>query len=259
MDGSETVIAGEELLGGFQEHLRAEGVSLRTRAGYLADLRDYFRRAGSPGSTVVTASDLERYFAAQASGGMRRATIRRRLAGIRRFFDYLVACGTLNENPAEGVVLGPRDDTVLPEKDILSVFRFLRLRSRQVSPHRALAEELVLMLMVFAGLRQCHIESLSRSSLEGGNGTLQLKLNGTEAVEIDGPVLGHLRAYLRRYPHSSGRLLLSSRGTKRLLSDIAAGLGIALDHRRIRGTHLWLRLNPERAYTLLSRIEDIHE
>jgi len=259
MVGSDAVNPREDPLGGFQEYLRAEGVSFRTRAGYLADLRDYLRHAGDACSTEVTATDLERYFAAQASRGMRHATIRRRLAGIRRYFDYLVANGEVNENPAGDVLLGPPDGTVIPEKDILSIFRFLRLRSRQVSPQSALAEELVMMLMMFSGLRQCHVESLSSTSLEGRNGTMYVKLNGAEAVEIDGPVLGHLRTYLRRFPHTSGRLLLSSKGTKRLLSDIAKGLRIELDHRRIRGTLLWLRANPERAYTLLSRIEDIHE
>lgn len=259
MVGSDALIAGEDLLGGFQEHLRTEGVSVRTRAAYCTDLRDYLRHTGLRRSASVTPSDIESYLAALASRGTRQATIRRRLAGMRRFFDYLVTDGALKSNPALDVALAPPVDAVLPEKHILSIFRFLRLRSRQVSPRRAMAEELVVMLMMFAGLRQRHIESLSRPSCEGHNGALHLTLNGHEVVEIDGPVLGHLRAYLRRYPHTSGRFLLSSKGTKRLLKEVATGLGIELDHRGIRGTYLWLRANPERALMLLSRIEDIHE
>jgi site-specific recombinase XerC len=259
MHSSDVAIPGEDLLGGFQEYLRSEGVSFRTRAAYCTDLRNYLRHANGTRCAAVTASDIERYISAQASRGMRHATVRRRLAGIRRFFDYLVSSGALSENPAGDVVLGARDDAALPEKHILSIFRFLRLRSRQVSPRRAMAEELAMMLMMFVGLRQRHIERLSRTSLEPRNGAMQLKLTGGEAVEIDGPVLGHFRAYLRHYPTRSGPLFLSTRAVKRLLGEIASGLGIELDHRRIHRTYLWLRTNPEQAYALLSRIEDIHE
>jgi len=259
MDISDAATAGGDLLGGFQEHLRSEGISLRTRESYSTDLRDFLRHASGTPPAAVGPSEIERYLGAQLSRGMPRATVRRRLAGIRRFFDYLVASGSLVENPAADVVLGPRNETILPEKHILSIFRFLRLRSRQVSPRRAVTEELVVMLMMFAGLRQLHVERLSGSALTQCHGALQLRLNASEVVEIDGPVLGHLGAYLRRSPHTSGHLLLSSKAIKRLLAEIAAGLGIQLDHRRIRGTYLWLRANPERACWLLARIEDIHE
>jgi site-specific recombinase XerD len=255
----------EELLEGFQEFLKAAGVSHRTRSAYCTDLRKYLRHATSgqagPGeaSSGFTTADVEHYIATQRSLGARPTTLRRSLAGIRRFFDYLIRRGKLTHNPARDVASRMADDAVIPEEQVLGIFRFLRLRSREVAPRKTQADELVLMMLLFVGLRQRHISMIMADGLQRQNGNLQLRLNGIEPVDIDGPVRGHLCAYLRRYAHEKGPLLSSSRGTKKLLAEISASLGQELDPRRLHRMHLWLRAHPERAYALLSRIEDIHE
>lgn len=258
MRGLSTVGPGEDFLEGFREHLRSEGASFRTRAAYCTDVRDFLHHCGTS-PLEAGASDLDQYISAQAGSGIRPSTVRRRLAGLRSYFEYLVTSGARGENPTRDLVMEANGEGALTEKCILSVFRYLRLRSRRVPPRRAWAEELAVMLMIFAGLRQSHFPKLSASSFEARNGFVQLKLGGKETVDIDGPLLGHLRAYRHRYEKAPGPFLVSSKGARRLLAEIGNGLGLELDPRRIHRTSLWLRSDPERACTLLSRIEDIHE
>ena len=256
----------DDLVGGFQKYLSDAGVSYRTRSGYSSDIRTYLQTMTSsaghllPGAfAAVTAGDIERHLNDLSCQGARHSTLKRSLAGIRRFFDYLVTDKVVAKNPTDDLVLTVADERVLAEGQVLSIFRFLRLRSREVPPRRALGDELVLMLLIFGGLRQGQLSMLTATSFRPLNGVLEMRLNGHPATIVDGPVLGHLGAFLRRYAHGSAPLLLNQKKTRTLLREIASGLSMELDHVRLRRTYLWLRANPDVANSLLGRIEDIHE
>lgn len=253
-----------ELLVEFQKSLARSGVSRRTCSGYSADIRSFLEAMGPALASPVLPQHMdraaiERYLEHLTSRGARPATLRRTLAGLRRFFGFLVTRGDLSHNPAAAVRYSPKGGSVLSQEQILSVFRFLRLRSREVPPRKAMADELILMLLIFVGLRQQHLGQLTRSSIEMKEGILSITPQEHAGVVIDGPVRGHLSAYLRRYHSGAGRLFPDRRATRRLLREVGTGLHLELDPFRLYRTHLQLRGAPELACWLLARIEDIHE
>jgi site-specific recombinase XerD len=73
-----------------------------TVRSYRADLADFF------GTELITLDDaravtfvhVNKYLAALEQDGLKPATLRRRVASIRGFFDWLVALGVLSNNPA---------------------------------------------------------------------------------------------------------------------------------------------------------------
>jgi site-specific recombinase XerD len=251
-----------ELLVEFQKSLADSGVSRRTCSGYSADVRSFLEAMGPAAPTFPQQMDraaIERYLEHLTSRGARPATLRRTRAGLRRFFGFLVTRGDLSQNPAAAAKYSPNGGPALSQDEILSIFRFLRLRSREVPPRRAMTDELMLMLMIFVGLRQQHLGQLTRSSIEMKDGIVSLTTRPPAGVVIDGPVRGHLSAYLRRYHGGAGRLFPGRTATRRLLREVGTGLHLELDPFRLYRTHLRLRAAPELACWLLARIEDIHE
>jgi site-specific recombinase XerD len=267
-------MANQNPYSSFLTYLRNERVSHRTASGYCSDIRKFCRDrnlslAGlsSDAFKGITPFDIETHLNSLSARGARAATLKRSLAGIRRFFAYLLVQGMVQANPADEVVLSVTDDRALNQEQVLSIFRFLRLRSREVSPRIALRDELILMFLIFVGLRRDHIPLLKVQSLEPSNGTLRLRVDGHTSVTVDGPVQGHLHMYFKRYPSRSGFLFtndtggrgLSAAALRKLLGEISKGLAMDLRHPCLHKTHLWLATNPESANILLARIEDIHE
>lgn len=78
-----------------------------TRRGYRIDLTDFF------GADTVTLSDarrvsflhINRYIAQLQSDGYKTSTIKRRIAAIRGFFEWLTALDLLEKNPAHRQLL----------------------------------------------------------------------------------------------------------------------------------------------------------
>lgn len=251
-----------ELLNELRATLTQEGLSYRTCAGYVADIRKYVSSMGPEVPSeenwrFVRSSDIGCYLEGLSRRGASSATLRRARASIHKFYQIRVGRGELATNPADSVRFSSREEPGLSERQVLSVFRYLRLRSRQVAPRKAMADEIILYLLVFTGLRMKHISAIAPDSFVSRDG--ELMLNACPGLVIDGPIRGHVSTYLRRYGAHPGRLFPTPRITRELLQEIGSGLGITLDPRLLFRTHRHLRRYPERALSLLSRIEDIHE
>ena len=73
-----------------------------TRRAYRSDLSDFF---GTDDITLDLALDVSfvrvnQYIASLEASGAKASTIRRRVAAIRGFFDWLEALGAIEKNPA---------------------------------------------------------------------------------------------------------------------------------------------------------------
>lgn len=78
-----------------------------TRRGYGSDLFDFFGRdhVRLEDARTVTFMHINRYIAQLEADGKRPATVKRRIAAIRGFFEWLVALDLLDKNPAHRQLL----------------------------------------------------------------------------------------------------------------------------------------------------------
>ena len=78
-----------------------------TRRAYENDLVDFFgaRRVSLDQAATVTFVEVNAYIAAMEADGYSGSTIKRRVAALRGFFDWLVALGALERNPAHRQLL----------------------------------------------------------------------------------------------------------------------------------------------------------
>ena len=74
---------------------------------YTNDLTQFFgtREVTLPLARAVNFTSVNRYISLMEADGYKPSTIRRRMAAVRGFFDWLVALGALERNPADRMLL----------------------------------------------------------------------------------------------------------------------------------------------------------
>ncbi len=82
---------------------RAEGRSPRTIKAYREKLGHLVRFLDDPTIEAVTVDDLRRFLAWQQDKGLSPFTIKTRTRAIKRLFNFLVAEGVIEENPAQRI------------------------------------------------------------------------------------------------------------------------------------------------------------
>src|SRR5215216_3041801 len=121
-----------ELVERFLKDLERQEASPRTRASYRLDLLHFFRwfeQTVGDSSTpeAVTPTDVREYRGYLLSVERRQpATVNRRLAALRRFFQWAKAVGLAKELPTEnvkGVTSSPRAPHWLDKRDVDRLIR----------------------------------------------------------------------------------------------------------------------------------------
>lgn len=109
--------ASAGVLARFGEHLRhGAGASDHTVRAYLGDLRALATFAGIEGDdewSRVTLADLRAWLARQSADGLSRATLARRGAAVRTFFQWAHRVGVVSHDPALRLA-SARPATTLP-------------------------------------------------------------------------------------------------------------------------------------------------
>jgi integrase/recombinase XerC len=82
---------------------RANGRSPRTVEAYREKLGHLVRFLDDPPIEAVTVADLRRFIAAQMDAGLSPFTVASRTRSIKRLFNFAVAEGIIDSNPAQGV------------------------------------------------------------------------------------------------------------------------------------------------------------
>jgi integrase/recombinase XerC len=109
----------EEYLRQFLEHLRYErNVSTHTLRNYSSDLEQFQEHLTKIGALKINVSEIDHltireWMAALHSLNKKKASIARKLASLRTFFQFLVREGILETNPAK-LVATPRIERKLP-------------------------------------------------------------------------------------------------------------------------------------------------
>ena len=231
-----TVAQLESRLDGFvTEYLK--GKSEQTRGTYRRTLNEFERyhatRAARPSSRFrFVEKDVEAYKTyLMEERELSQVSVSTYLTAIRRFCDYLVARGDLDENPARGVKgnrrPGSHSRAVLRTGEIEALFEAVptTLIGRR--------DRAIMALMVFGGLSEIELVRADVGDLDRTLMGADLLVQGKgrtskdERVPLDAPALDPLDAYLQDRPATPTAPLFVSHGHR--------SEGTRLNTRSVRG------------------------
>jgi site-specific recombinase XerD len=265
----ENRVTQNECCGGFACALQSRGVAKRTTNAYLVDLAQFFRFHGLSfeGATAAQITALppdavSLFINALVEGGGHFTTVRRHLSSLRAFYDHLITVGVATENPARKIRLASLSRDPLPEEKILKIFGFLSEKETFGGEAFRLRDELMLLFILFLGVRSYRIPQLTLTDLRKGDPAPSLRVSPRKSLPIDGVILRRLHEYLKIRPQGSEALFASQRrdraipssALEALLAKISEAIGRELTPLLLSQTSLWLQQNPERSNAILAKI-----
>ncbi len=217
-----------EALEGFERDLTARGAAPLTKRAYGADLARFADWADDRElePAAVRYRDLRRYAAHLSEGGASGATVARKLAALRSFFDSMLRAGGVSQNPAD-LIASPKKESKLPrvlgQDEIAGLLERIPARTPLEVRDRAMLE-----LTYSCGLRAEEVVKLDLDSpdFEGERLRIEGKGSKTRIVPMGEPAQRALRRYLERArPTLAGRseeraLFVSKTGRRLSTSDI---------------------------------------
>jgi site-specific recombinase XerD len=218
----------EEALARFDRELGRRGAAENTRRAYHADLRRLGTWAGERnlGPDSLGYKELRGFAAALSESGASRATMARKLASVRSFYDHLTVIGVLDQNPAD-LIPTPKRDSRLPRTlgpdEVRTLLERIPVGGPLQSRDRALFE-----LAYSCGLRCAEILTLDLGDVdfEGERIRVEGKGGKTRFVPVGEPAQQALARYLQvaRPALANGddepALFLSRRGRRLSPSDV---------------------------------------
>jgi site-specific recombinase XerD len=220
----------EEALAAYDRALLARGAAERTRRAYRNDLGQFAswakdRGLGAPDQ--VQHRDVRLFAARLSEAGAAAATVARKLASVRGFYDQLVRDGSLGQNPAD-LVGSPKRPGKLPK--VLAPEQMAELLDR-IPAHTPLEvrDRAMFELTYSCGLRCEEIVTLDLDSVDFESE--QLRVRGKGGKERLLPVGEPAQRALERYLETARpalllgepdepALLLSRRGRRLSSSDV---------------------------------------
>jgi integrase/recombinase XerC/integrase/recombinase XerD len=218
----------------FDEDLRRRGAAEKTRSAYAADLRQFsvwasWQEVQPP---EVTHRLLRRYASALSERKSAPATVARKLAALRAFYETLREHGEIEANPAN-LLAAPKRAQELPR--VLAPEEISRLLDRiPASTPLELRDRALFEIAYSSGLRAEELVSLDLTSIDFDAEELRVEGKGskTRFVPAGEPALQALARYLERaraallQDPGEPALFLSKSGRRLSTSDI---------RRRLRG------------------------
>lgn len=168
----------EQLINQFLEHLRYErNVSQHTLRNYASDLEQFldYLAPANPGSQKRHLPPLEQidhltireWLATLHSAQKKKASVARKLAALRTFFQFLVREGLLELNPAK-LVATPRLEKKLPQH--LSVEEAIKfIESPDVETDLGKRDRAMLELMYATGVRVSELTTMNLGDIDHQN------------------------------------------------------------------------------------------
>ncbi len=227
----------------FDEDLRRRGVAERTRAAYGADLRQFAEWAGwqRVEAPQVGHRLLRRYAAALSERRSAPATVARKLAALRAFFETLREHGEIEANPADLLAAPKRAKhlpTVLAPEDVGRLLDRIPASTPLELRDRALFE-----IAYASGLRAEELIRLDLTSVDFDAEELRVEGKGskTRFVPAGEPALRALARYLERaraalaQDREEPALFLSKSGRRLSTSDVRRRLRVWARHAAVQG------------------------
>lgn len=219
----------------FDHDLASRGAAARTHRAYGVDLSQFAGWAEEAGLAPETVGhrDIRRYAASLSAAGNGAATVARKLAAIRSFFDHLLRTGQRAENPAD-LVSAPKRSSELPQ--VLTRTQISTLLDRIPAQTPLELRDRAMFEMAYAcGLRSEEIVNLNLDSVAAESEQLRIlgKGNKERIVPIGEPAMLALKRYLERgrplllqSGSTEPALLVSKSGRRLSTSDVTRRLSI---------------------------------
>jgi integrase/recombinase XerC len=223
----------EKAIRDFEMHMAVErNLSPLTRKSYLIDLKQFreflevhhasLMQRGEEGLPEVDYLLVRSFLGALYRKKIGKATIGRKIAALRTFFNYLLREGRVKINPAE-LVQTPKAEKYMPT--FLSVDDMNTLLS---VPHsadvRGLRDRAILELFYSAGIRLSELTGLNLDAIDDAQELIKIHGKGRKVriVPVGRQALTALKAYLEKreallHPeadHPDGPVFLSSKGRR---------------------------------------------
>src|SRR5213082_3313602 len=210
------VISLDQLLTQFLDHLRYErNVSAHTLRNYESDLTQFFNflapskseTEGKPGSKQRSPQNepnlqqidhltIREWLATLHSDHKKKASIARKLAALRTFFQFLVREGIVESNPAK-LVATPRKENKLPvHLSIEDAVRFIETPDSETDFCKR--DRAILELLYATGIRVSELVNINLRDIDFRNKLLRVlgKRRKERIVPFGEPAANALRAYL---------------------------------------------------------------
>ena len=193
-----------------------------TRAAYRRDLESFTTWAIGDGATGPASVDrlaLRRYLADLTAKGLATATIRRRVAALRRYFRWTTERGLTPTDPTLGLSV-PSGTARLPRVLRADELVVMLDEDDSVPTELGLRDRAVLEVLYGSGLRVSELCALTVGSVEPGSRWLSVVGKGGKQrrVPVSQPSIEALEAWLRdgrpllSHPATTDALFLNLRG-----------------------------------------------
>ena len=195
----------EKLIEQFLEHLRYErNVSSHTLRNYASDLEQFLDflapvtngRRTLPEITSIDHLSIREWLASLHAAQKKKASVARKLAALRTFFQFLVREGMLEVNPAK-LVSTPRLEKKLPKH--LSIDEAIRfIESPDPETDLGKRDRAMLELMYATGVRVAELTTLNLGDVDFGNQLVRVtgKRRKQRIVPFGDPAGAAIREYL---------------------------------------------------------------
>jgi integrase/recombinase XerC len=195
----------EKLIEQFLEHLRYErNVSSHTLRNYASDLEQFLDflapskngRRTLPEITAIDHLTIREWLASLHAAHKKKASVARKLAALRTFFQFLVREGMLEMNPAK-LVSTPRLEKKLPKH--LSIDEAIRfIESPDPETDLGKRDRAMLELMYATGVRVAELTTLNLTDVDFGNQLVRVtgKRRKQRIVPFGEPAGAAIREYL---------------------------------------------------------------
>jgi len=198
----------EQLIEQFLEHLRYErNVSAHTLRNYASDLEQFVDHLApaDPKSGARKFPDLKNvdhltireWLAELHSAQKKKASIARKLAALRTFFQFLVREGLLESNPAK-LVSTPRQEKKLPKH--LSIEEAIKfIETPDIKTDLGKRDRAMLELMYATGVRVAELTTLNLADIDFRNQLVRVtgKRRKQRIVPFGDPAANAIRDYLK--------------------------------------------------------------
>ena len=198
----------EQLIEQFLEHLRYErNVSAHTLRNYASDLEQFVDhiapadpKSGArkfPELQNVDHLTIREWLAELHSAQKKKASIARKLAALRTFFQFLVREGLLESNPAK-LVSTPRQEKKLPKH--LSIEEAIKfIETPDIKTDLGKRDRAMLELMYATGVRVAELTTLNLGDIDFRNQLVRVtgKRRKQRIVPFGDPAASAIRDYLK--------------------------------------------------------------
>jgi len=198
----------EQLIEQFLEHLRYErNVSAHTLRNYASDLEQFVDhlapadpKSGArkfPELKNVDHLTIREWLAKLHSTQKKKASIARKLAALRTFFQFLVREGLLESNPAK-LVSTPRQEKKLPKH--LSIEEAIKfIETPDIDTDLGKRDRAMLELMYATGVRVAELTTLNLADIDFRNQLIRVtgKRRKQRIVPFGDPAANSIREYLK--------------------------------------------------------------